>query len=70
MSDVERDQGRADDAVRERLRELYPSCETDCTDGCKYGCLGWLHRFDSRSSVAETDISREVTKEPGAGSAG
>ena len=28
------------------LEELYPSCVEDCTDGCKHGCLGWLHRFD------------------------
>ena len=34
------------DAVQERLKELFPSCATDCTDGCKYGCLGWLHRFE------------------------
>lgn len=33
-------------AVQERLKELFPSCATDCTEGCKYGCLGWLHRFD------------------------
>ena len=32
----------------ERLKELFPSCETDCTDGCKYGCLGWLHRFPTQ----------------------
>ena len=33
---------------KERLKELFPSCETDCTDGCKYGCLGWLHRFPAQ----------------------
>lgn len=43
------------DAVGERLRELYPSCATDCDDGCKYGCLGWLHRFDPDRSERDED---------------
>ena len=61
---MDEDERIDNDAVRKRLRELYPSCETDCTDGCKYGCLGWLHRFDpNRSLVADPDMGREVTKE-------
>ena len=46
---------RATDPVGERLRELFPSCETDCTDGCKYGCLGWLHRFTPPEPTPASD---------------
>jgi hypothetical protein len=69
------DEKRDDDPVQARLRELFPSCESDCTDGCKYGCLGWLHRFDPtrvttttarRSTLPLTGARKEL---PGARSA-
>jgi hypothetical protein len=54
MADEEKD-----DAVQDRLRRLYPSCETDCTDGCRYGCLGWLHRFGPSPSSGTEEPARK-----------
>ena len=49
----------ANKSPRERLEELFPSCETDCTDGCKYGCLGWVHRFPALETATDESVPKD-----------
>jgi hypothetical protein len=42
------------------LKELFASCETDCAEGCRYGCIGWLHRFDAVTFDQEAGVAGDL----------